>query len=98
MAFKDLTDIVAREYGLPASRAYDLILRYHGLLEEALVTDGKVGMPHIGMLTIKHRRAREAVNPRTGLRTEIPERARVAFRAATDLTRRMNSKNERDVD
>lgn len=91
MAFKDLTDILAREYDLPASRTYELVNRYHALLEETLARDGKVGLPHIGVLSLKHRPARDLVNPATGTRSRIDERIRVGFRAATDLIRRLNS-------
>lgn len=94
MAFKDLTDILAREYGLPASRTYDLVNRYHALLAETLERDGKVGLPHIGVLSLKHRPPRDIVNPLTGKRSRIDERLRVGFRAATDLIRRLNSPSD----
>jgi nucleoid DNA-binding protein len=90
MALKDLTDVLAREYDIPASRARELILRYHALIEEMLANDGKVTLAHLGVLTLKHRKAREAVNPATGVRTSIPDRVRVGFRAAKDLVRRLN--------
>jgi nucleoid DNA-binding protein len=92
MALKNLTDVLAREYGLPAIRTYELVNRYHALIAETLERDGKVALPHIGVLSLKHRPPREITNPATGILTRIPERVRVGFRAATDLVRRLNPK------
>lgn len=90
MSLKSITDVMAREYRIPASRMYQMIQFYHQLLAEDLKIDGKVRLPHLGVLKTKERKAREGTNPATGKKVYIKERKAVGFRPAKDLLRFVN--------
>jgi nucleoid DNA-binding protein len=90
MSLKSITDVMAREYRIPASRMYQMVQFYHELLAQDLKMDGKVRLPHLGVLKTKERSAREGTNPATGKKIYIRERKAVGFRPAKDLLRFIN--------
>ncbi|MBN1946479.1 MAG: HU family DNA-binding protein [Bradymonadales bacterium] len=51
-------------------------------LRGAITKDGRFSYPGFGTFTVKHRKARDGRNPRTGAPIQIPESKTVSFKPA----------------
>lgn len=75
--------------------------KYHAeeMLREILVTfqqvfaiGGKIHIPELGTFTVRDVQARQAHNPKTGEKVQVPKHKRVAFKASKQLREIVNTK------
>ena len=81
----DLIEAVAGELDCPKAAAERAVNAVFGRLAAGLKKDREAVIVGFGSFGVKHRAARQGVNPRTGLPIQIKAAHRVAFRAGKDL-------------
>ena len=93
MVRKDLVDSLVR--ALPGITKKDMRLVVDGLFEsiaQALARNEPVDIRGFGRMKLKHRRARQARNPKTGVYVDLCARRVVHFKPSPRLKRLVNPK------
>lgn len=85
MSKKDLIEDVAQQARINKAEAKRAIETVALALTEQLRTNGRALFAHVGVFTVKLRKARQGVNPQTGKPLDIPAMKVVKFTPARDL-------------
>lgn len=72
-----------------AEAVVDAIL---GRIEEALAAGDTVELRNVGTFSIRRREAREARNPRTGAKIEVPTKTDMHFKPGKAIRQRLNAR------
>lgn len=86
--------IAAKQQSLSLSDvelSIDTLLNY---LADALSQKGRVEIRGFGNLTLQYQEPREAHNPRTGEKIQLPGRYKVRFKMGKKLKEEMNSRSD----
>ena len=67
-----------------------VVTAFLGVIEKALVDEGRVQLPGLGTLIVRERPARTARNPRTGEKVDMAACRTVGFRPGKVLKERIN--------
>lgn len=81
----ELVEAVAGELGCSKAAAERAVNSVLGGITRGLKGDREVVLVGFGSFQVKHRAARQGINPRTGQPIQIKASHRVAFRAGKDL-------------
>ena len=87
---KELVDAVANKSGLTKKDAESFLDSFIDAVKEELQNGGSVNLVGFGSFKVADRAAREARNPRTGEKLNIPARKVPAFKAGKDLKAALN--------
>jgi len=90
ITFSDLIGRIADETGASKRAIRDLLKELAGVTHEALLRDGRVSIPGLGILKLKWRDARQGINPQTGEPIQVPAQNRVDFKSQASLRRFIN--------
>ncbi len=85
MTKKDLVSRVAAESGLTKKQAASAVDSVFAGIKNALSKGDKVGLVGFGTFSVKQRKAREGVHPRTGQKIRYPAKKVPYFKAGKGL-------------
>jgi DNA-binding protein HU-beta len=80
-----LIDDVAERTGMTKAQAKQAVSAFVDALSERLASGDRVQMSGLGTFEVRDRAAREATNPRTREKVQVPASKAVGFRAASAL-------------
>jgi len=80
MLTKDLIAKIAEQTGMTKRRVEELLNATTSVMMEKMLEGKSVQLPGLGALEIKTKSSRLIVHPRTGERTQVPERQQVTFK------------------
>jgi DNA-binding protein HU-beta len=86
----ELLNAVAERAGVQRRVADQVIGSAVAVIREALMEGESVRIPGLGILYVKQRPQRLAMNPRTGMTITLPARKIIKFKIAKDLKRNLN--------
>ena len=98
MTKKEIVKTIAEEIGLTQLKTKEIVQRTFDTIVETLVNEGRVELRNFGVFEVKRRAARQARNPRTGDKVEVPEKFVVTFKPGKtmeDQVQRMMIDRER---
>jgi len=81
----EMLGAIAEKSAVSKKQVKEVLDAYNDLLIKTLKKDKKVKLPGIGILAVKHRKARVGRNPMTGATIQIPAKKVVKMRIAKDL-------------
>ena len=84
-----LIDDVAARTGLSKAQAKQAVTAVVDTLGERLASGDRIQISGLGTFEVRDRAAREATNPRTKEKVQVPARKAVGFRAASALRGRL---------
>ena len=76
---------IADLYDMPGPMAKDILDNIYKLAVTELKAKEVFALPGFGKLTVKHRPARKARNPRTGESVDVPPRTALKMRLSTTI-------------
>ena len=79
MTKKDLAGAIAAEMGIPKLLALKIVQQVFDGIVEALTKEGRIELRNFGVFEVKHRKPRQARNPRSGEAVQVPEKIVVRF-------------------
>ena len=82
---EQLAQQLADEFGLSKKQAVDMLNRLVELITKSLKRGEQVKLPGLGTFKVRDRKARTAINPRTGEKIDVPATIVPKFTAAKDL-------------
>lgn len=82
---------LARHSGLSAQEAEKILNAFLDSLEDGLCKDGRVSLPHFGVLETRQSAGRMGRNPATGEAIAIAPRKAVRFRMGKELRELLDS-------
>lgn len=89
---KDIEDSLAQGVdGLSRKQAADAVDQVFNYISDCLQQGQEVRLPGFGVLSVKHKPARQGRNPTTGATIEISARKNVRFTPGKALKDRVNS-------
>ena len=80
MTKNDIVTNIARATGLRQMDVKQVVQLLFNEIIETLVTEGRIELRDFGVLEVKLRKARKALNPRTRETVLVPQRKAVAFK------------------
>jgi nucleoid DNA-binding protein len=86
---KDMAQAIADEMALTQTQAKEIIQRVLNGIMETLVMEGRIELRNFGVFEVKQRKARQARNPRTGEKVDVPEKMVVAFKPGREMVQRV---------
>ena len=90
MTKSEIVAYVSEKTGLKKIEAERAVNAVVDALTEAFKKGERVAIPGLGVFSVKQRKARKGINPKTGDEIIIPEKRTVAFRTAKSLTLILN--------
>src|ERR1700677_1130370 len=88
MTKKDMAKNIAEEMGLTVAVVKDVIQRVFDGIIQVLEDDGRIELRNFGVFEVKKRKPRQARNPRTGEKVDVPEKLVVTFKAGREMEER----------
>ena len=89
MTKKDMAQAIADEMALTQTQAKEIIQRVLNGIMETLVSEGLIELRNFGVFEVKKRKARQARNPRTGDKVDVPEKMVVTFKPGREMEQRV---------
>jgi nucleoid DNA-binding protein len=86
---KDMALAIADEMALTQTQAKEIIQRVLNGIMETLVSEGRIELRNFGVFEVKKRKARQARNPRTGEKVDVPEKMVVTFKPGREMEQRV---------
>jgi len=83
---KDIAGAIAEQAGASKSLTMDIMQQVLDGIIEVLVTEGRIELRNFGVFEVKKRKAKQARNPRTGAKVQVPERFVVKFKPGHEMT------------
>jgi integration host factor subunit beta len=82
---KDIAGAIAAQTGASKSLTMDIMQQVLDGIIEVLVTEGRIELRNFGVFEVKKRKAKQARNPRTGAKVQVPERFVVKFKPGEEM-------------
>jgi DNA-binding protein HU-beta len=76
---------IGDKFDLPKKKVVDILNYFVELTTQYLKQGKQVKLPGFGTFKVRERKARTAINPKTGEKVEVPAKKVVKFTAAKDL-------------
>jgi nucleoid DNA-binding protein len=89
MTKKELAQRIAEDMRLPQLKVLAIVQKTFDDIINTLLREGRIELRNFGVFEVRHRRAREARNPRTGESVPVPPRNVVAFKAGRAMEERV---------
>jgi nucleoid DNA-binding protein len=87
---KDMAKGIADELGIAAVQASTTVQRVFDRIVETLANEGRIELRNFGVFEVKRRKARQARNPRTGVKVSVPEKMVVTFKPGKEMEERIS--------
>ena len=89
MTKKEIVKTISEEMGETQLRTKEIVQRTFDAIIESLVTEGRIELRNFGVFEVKKRAARNARNPRTGDKVQVPEKYVVTFKPGKEMEARV---------
>ncbi|MCH2183036.1 MAG: integration host factor subunit beta [Mariniblastus sp.] len=89
MTKKEIVKTISEEMGETQLRTKEIVQRTFDAIIETLVTEGRIELRNFGVFEVKKRAARNARNPRTGDKVQVPEKYVVTFKPGKEMEARV---------
>jgi nucleoid DNA-binding protein len=89
MAKKEMIRSISLKTGLPKPQIKQIVETTFDAIIQTLITEGRVELRNFGIFQVRARAARNARNPKTGEKVEVPERVAVIFKAGKEMEDRV---------
>jgi nucleoid DNA-binding protein len=86
---KDLTKAIAEEMALTQTQVMEIVQRVLDGITQTLLREGRIELRNFGVFEVKKRRPRQARNPRTGEKVDVPEKVVVTFKSGRKMEQRI---------
>jgi nucleoid DNA-binding protein len=86
---KNLAKAIAEEMALTQTQVMEIVQRVLDGITQTLVREGRIELRNFGVFEVKKRRPRQARNPRTGEKVDVPEKVVVTFKAGRKMEQRI---------
>ncbi len=90
MTKKEIVRTISEEMGETQLRTKEIVQRTFDAIIETLVSDGRIELRNFGVFEVKKRAARNARNPRTGDKVQVPEKYVVTFKPGKEMEARVS--------
>ena len=90
MTKADMMTSITVQTGYYEKDVEKVVTVFLGVLEKALVDEGRVQLPGLGTLNVRDRPARIARNPRTGEKVDVAASRTVGFKPGKALKEKIN--------
>jgi len=87
----DIVRAVAEDLNIGQAEAKVLVRKILDTLRETLATEGRLELRNFGVFEVRRRAARNARNPKTGEKVDVPEKDAVTFKPGKVMQRRIES-------
>ena len=89
MTKKEIVKTISEEMGVTQLRTKEIVQKTFDAIIETLVADGRIELRNFGVFEVKKRAARNARNPRTGDKVQVPEKYVVTFKPGKEMEARV---------
>jgi nucleoid DNA-binding protein len=89
MARKEMIKSISLKTGLPQPQIKQIVETTFDAIIQTLMTEGRVELRNFGIFQVRARAARNARNPKTGEKVQVPERVAVIFKAGKEMEERV---------
>jgi nucleoid DNA-binding protein len=86
---KNMAKAIAEEMALTQTQVMEIVQRVLDGITQTLVREGRIELRNFGVFEVKKRRPRQARNPRTGEKVDVPEKVVVTFKAGRKMEQRV---------
>ena len=97
MTKKEIVKTISEEMGETQLRTKEIVQKTFDAINETLVTDGRIELRNFGVFEVKKRAARNARNPRTGDKVQVPEKYVVTFKPGKEMEARVREMEVRSL-
>jgi nucleoid DNA-binding protein len=98
MTKKEIVRAISEELGLSQQKTKEIVQKTFDGIIEALVNEGRIELRNFGVFEVKKREAREARNPKTGEKVDVPEKFVVSFKPGREMEQRVNRVPDKPVE
>ncbi|WP_103327096.1 HU family DNA-binding protein [Bacteroidetes bacterium endosymbiont of Geopemphigus sp.] len=92
----EMIEAIAKDiYGLSKEKINQVLASYVMQISECLEKGDKLAYPGLGTFSTQIRPARKGRNPQTGEAIAIPEKTVIKFKAAAEISNKVNHKNKK---
>ena len=95
MTKKEIVKTISDEIGLTQLKTKEIVQKTFDAIIDTLVTDGRIELRNFGVFEVRKRAARNARNPRTGDKVEVPEKLVVTFKPGKEMEARVREMEQR---
>ena len=89
MTKKNMAKAIAEEMALTQTQVMEIVQRVLDGITQTLVREGRIELRNFGVFEVKKRRPRQARNPRTGEKVDVPEKVVVTFKSGRKMEQRI---------
>lgn len=97
MTKKEIVKTISEEMGETQLRTKEIVQKTFDAIIETLVADGRIELRNFGVFEVKKRAARNARNPRTGDKVQVPEKYVVTFKPGKEMEARVREMEVRSL-
>jgi integration host factor subunit beta len=89
MTKREMTKTIAQRMGLTGIQTGEIIQLVLDEIMQTLLTEGRIELRNFGVFEVKKRKPRQARNPRTGEKVQVPAKLVVTFKAGQRMEKRV---------
>lgn len=97
MTKKEIVKTISEEMDETQLRTKEIVQKTFDAIIETLVADGRIELRNFGVFEVKKRAARNARNPRTGAKVQVPEKYVVTFKPGKEMEARVREMEVRSL-
>lgn len=95
MTKKEIVRLVSEKTGLSQQQSKEVVQTTFESIVEVLVKEGRIELRNFGVFQVKHRAARNARNPRTGVEVWVDEHETVAFKPGKMMNAKVQAERKK---
>ena len=89
MTKKEIAQKIAEEMNIPQLTVAEIVQKVFDGIMGTLVEEGRIELRNFGVFEVIKRKPRQARNPRTGEKVQVPERRAVRFKPGLEMLERV---------
>jgi len=89
MTKKEIAKKIAEEMNIPQLTVAEIVQKVFDGIMGTLVEEGRIELRNFGVFEVIKRKPRQARNPRTGEKVQVPERRAVRFKPGLEMLERV---------
>lgn len=94
MTKKEIVRTISEEIGLTQLKTKEIVQKTFDAIIDALVSERRIELRNFGVFEVKKRAARNARNPKTGDKVQVPEKYVVTFKPGKEMEYRVKQLEE----
>jgi integration host factor subunit beta len=89
MTKREMSDTIAQRTEIAGTLAKEIVQLVLDGIMQALLTEGRIELRNFGVFEVKKRKPRQARNPRTGEKVQVPAKLVVTFKPGQRMEERV---------